>query len=171
MMEPEVNLNESEKKPEVKERKKPGPKPKPKLDDAAVETTKVETTEKADLETAEKSETKTAEKINLNVDTAEPVARSSVETANELETNEGEVADTQTDKPNAHLPVGSIIATHGRAIVIHKYANLSDIGIRHSGVVRVVENNNGVCWVRYMVSGFGPCMGYIHEDKLNKYMK
>lgn len=171
MMEPEVNLNESEKKPEVKERKKPGPKPKPKLDDAAVETTKVETAEKADLETAEKPEIETAEKSNLNVDTAEPVAGSSVETANEPETNEREVADTQTDKPNAHLPVGSIIATHGRAIVIHKYANLSDIGIRHSGVVRVVENNNGVCWVRYMVSGFGPCMGYIHEDKLNKYMK
>lgn len=150
MMEPEVNLNESAEKTEVKERKKPGPKPKPKLDKAEVET---------------------AEKANPNVDTAEPVAGSSVETTNEPETNEGEVADTQTDKPNEHLPVGSIIATHGRAIVIHKYANLSDIGIRHSGVVRVVENNNGVCWVRYMVSGFGPCMGYIHEDKLNKYMK
>ena len=166
MMEPEVNLNESAEKTEVKERKKPGPKPKPKLDKAAVETA-----EKADLGTAEKLEIETAEKANLNVDTAEPVARSSVETVDKPETNEGEVADTQTDKPNAHLPVGSIIATHGRAIVIHKYANLSDIGIRHSGVVRVVENNNGVCWVRYMVSGFGPCMGYIHEDKLNKYMK
>ena len=166
MMEPEVNLNESAEKTEVKERKKPGPKPKPKLDKAAVETA-----EKADLETTEKPEIETAEKANLNVGTAEPVAGSSVETANEPETNEGEVADTQTDKPNEHLPVGSIIATHGRAIVIHKYANLSDIGIRHSGVVRVVENNNGVCWVRYMVSGFGPCMGYIHEDKLNKYMK
>lgn len=150
MMEPEVNLNGSTEKTEVKERKKPGPKPKPKLD---------------------KTEIETAEKDNLNVGTSEPVAGSSVETSNEPETNEGEVADTQTDKPNAHLPVGSIIATHGRAIVIHKYANLSDIGIRHSGVVRVVENNNGVCWVRYMVSGFGPCMGYIHEDKLNKYMK
>lgn len=166
MMEPEVNLNESAEKTEVKERKKPGPKPKPKLDK-----TEVETAEKSDLKTAEKPEIETAEKANLNVDTAEPVAGSSVETANELETNKGEVADTQADKPNAHLPVGSIIATHGRAIVIHKYANLSDIGIRHSGVVRVVENNNGVCWVRYMVSGFGPCMGYIHEDKLNKYMK
>lgn len=166
MMEPEVNLNESAEKTEVKERKKPGPKPKPKLDK-----TEVETAEKSDLKTTEKPEIETAEKANLNVDTAEPVARSSVETANEPETNEGEVADTQTDKPNVHLPVGSIIATHGRAIVIHKYANLSDIGIRHSGVVRVVENNNGVCWVRYMVSGFGPCMGYIHEDKLNKYMK
>lgn len=166
MMEPEVNLNESAEKTEVKERKKPGPKPKPKLDKA-----EVETAEKADLETAEKPEIETAEKANLNVDTAEHVAGSSVEAANEPETNEGEVADTQTDKPNEHLPVGSIIATHGRAIVIHKYANLSDIGIRHSGVVRVVENNNGVCWVRYMVSGFGPCMGYIHEDKLNKYMK
>ena len=166
MMEPEVNLNESTEKTEVKERKKPGPKPKPKLDKTAVATA-----EKVDLETAEKPEIETAEKSNLNVDTAEPVADSSVETANEPETNEGEVADTQTDKPNVHLPVGSIIATHGRAIVIHKYANLSDIGIRHSGVVRVVENNNGVCWVRYMVSGFGPCMGYIHEDKLNKYMK
>ena len=166
MMEPEVNLNESAEKTEVKERKKPGPKPKPKLDKA-----EVETAEKADLETAERLEIETAEKANLNVSTAEPVARSSVEVVNEPETNEGEVADTQTDKPNAHLPVGSIIATHGRAIVIHKYANLSDIGIRHSGVVRVVENNNGVCWVRYMVSGFGPCMGYIHEDKLNKYMK
>lgn len=166
MMEPEVNLNESAEKTEVKERKKPGPKPKPKLDKAAVETA-----EKADLETTEKPEIETAEKSNPNVDTAEHVAESSVETVNEPETNEGEVADIQTDKPNAHLPVGSIIATHGRAIVIHKYANLSDIGIRHSGVVRVVENNNGVCWVRYMVSGFGPCMGYIHEDKLNKYMK
>lgn len=154
MMEPEVNLNESAEKTEVKERKKPGPKPKPKLDKA-----EVETAEKANLKTTEKPEIETAEKSNLNVDTAEP------------ETNEGEAADTQTDKPNEHLPVGSIIATHGRAIVIHKYANLSDIGIRHSGVVRVVENNNGVCWVRYMVSGFGPCMGYIHEDKLNKYMK
>lgn len=163
MMEPEVNLNESEKKPEVKERKKPGPKPKPKLDDAAVETTKVETTEKPKIETVEEAD--------LNVDTAEPAAESSVEAVNEPVTNEGEVADTQADEPNEHLPVGSIIATHGRAIVIHKYANLSDIGIRHSGVVRVVENNNGVCWVRYMVSGFGPCMGYIHEDKLNKYMK
>lgn len=166
MMEPEVNLNESAEKTEVKERKKPGPKPKPKLDK-----TEVETAEKADPKTTEKPEIKTAEKANLNVDTAEPAAGSSVETSNEPETNEGEVADTQTDKPNAHLPVGSIIATHGRAIVIHKYANLSDIGIRHSGVVRVVENNNGICWVRYMVSGFGPCMGYIHEDKLNKYMK
>lgn len=166
MMEPEVNLNESAEKTEVKERKKPGPKPKPKLDKAAVETA-----EKADLETTENPEIETAEKSNPKVDTAEHVARSSVETDNEPETNEGEVADTQTDKPNEHLPVGSIIATHGRAIVIHKYANLSDIGIRHSGVVRVVENNNGVCWVRYMVSGFGPCMGYIHEDKLNKYMK
>lgn len=166
MMEPEVNLNESAEKTEVKERKKPGPKPKPKLDK-----TEVETAEKADPRTTEKPEIKTAEKANLNVGTAEPVAGSSVETSNEPETNEGEVADTQTDKPNVHLPVGSIIATHGRAIVIHKYANLSDIGIRHSGVVRVVENNNGVCWVRYMVSGFGPCMGYIHEDKLNKYMK
>ena len=166
MMEPEVNLNESAEKAEVKERKKPGPKPKPKLDKTAVETA-----EKADLKTTEKPEIETAEKDNLNVDTAEPAAGSSEETANEPETNEGEVADTQTDKPNAHLPVGSIIATHGRAIVIHKYANLSDIGIRHSGVVRVVENNNGVCLVRYMVSGFGPCMGYIHEDKLNKYMK
>lgn len=171
MMEPEVNLNESEKKPEVKERKKPGPKPKPKLDDVAVETTKVETAEKADLETTEKPEIETAEKSNPNVDTAEPAAESSVEAVNEPKTSEGEVADTQTDKLNEHLPVGSIIATHGRAIVIHKYANLSDIGIRHSGVVRVVENNNGVCWVRYMVSGFGPCMGYIHEDKLNRYMK
>lgn len=166
MMEPEVNLNESAEKTEVKERTKPGPKPKPKLDKAAVETA-----EKADLETTEKPEIETAEKSNPNVDTAEHVAESSVETVNEPETNEGEVADIQTDKPNAHLPVGSIIATHGRAIVIHKYANLSDIGIRHSGVVRVVENNNGVCWVRYMVSGFGPCMGYIHEDKLNKFMK
>lgn len=166
MMEPEVNLNESAEKTEVKERKKPGPKPKPKLDK-----TEVETAEKADPKTTEKPEIETAEKANLNVDTAEPVAGSSVETVDKPETNEGEVADTQTDKPNAHLPVGSIIATHGRAIVIHKYANLSDIGIRHSGVVRVVENNNGVCWVRYMVSGFGPCMGYIHEDKLNKYMK
>lgn len=166
MMEPEVNLNESAEKTEVKERKKPGPKPKPKLDKTAVETA-----EKADLETAEKPEIETAEKADLNVDTAEPVVESSVEVVNEPETNEGEVADTQAEKPNEHLPVGSIIATHGRAIVIHKYANLSDIGIRHSGVVRVVENNNGVCWVRYMVSGFGPCMGYIHEDKLNKYMK
>lgn len=166
MMEPEVNLNESEKTPEVKERKKPGPKPKPKLDKA-----EVETAEKSKPETAERPEIETAEKSNPSVDTAEPVARSSVETANAPETNEGEVDNTQTDKPNEHLPVGSIIATHGRAIVIHKYANLSDIGIRHSGVVRVVENNNGVCWVRYMVSGFGPCMGYIHEDKLNKYMK
>lgn len=166
MMEPEVNLNESAEKTEVKERKKPGPKPKPKLDKTAVATA-----EKVDLETTEKPEIETAEKSSLNVDTAEPVVESSVEVVNEPETNEGEVADTQTDKPNEHLPVGSIIATHGRAIVIHKYANLSDIGIRHSGVVRVVENNNGVCWVRYMVSGFGPCMGYIHEDKLNKYMK
>lgn len=166
MMEPEVNLNESAEKTEVKERKKPGPKPKPKLDKTAVETA-----EKADLGTTKKPEIETAEKSNPNVDTAEHVAESSVETVNEPETNEGEVADIQTDKPNEHLPVGSIIATHGRAIVIHKYANLSDIGIRHSGVVRVVENNNGVCWVRYMVSGFGPCMGYIHEDKLNKYMK
>jgi hypothetical protein len=165
-MEPEVNLNESAEKTEVKERKKPGPKPKPKLDKAAVETA-----EKADLETTEKPEIETAEKSNPNVDTAEPVVESSVEVVNEPETNEGEVADNQADEPNEHLPVGSIIATHGRAIVIHKYANLSDIGIRHSGVVRVVENNNGVCWVRYMVSGFGPCMGYIHEDKLNKYMK
>ena len=164
MMEPEVNLNESAEKTEVKERKKPGPKPKPKLDK-----TEVEAAEKADLETTEKPEIETAEKSNLNVDTSEPVERPSLETGDE--TNEGEVADTQTEKPNEHLPVGSIIATHGRAIVIHKYANLSDIGIRHSGVVRVVENNNGVCWVRYMVSGFGPCMGYIHEDKLNKYMK
>lgn len=163
MMEPEVNLNESAEKTEVKERKKPGPKPKPKLDKAEVETTKVETTEKPEIETVEKAD--------LNVDTAEPVVESSVEVVNEPETNEGEVADTQAEKPNEHLPVGAIIATHGRAIVIHKYANLSDIGIRHSGVVRVVENNNGVCWVRYMVSGFGPCMGYIHEDKLNKYMK
>lgn len=171
MMEPEVNLNESGKTPEVKERKKPGPKPKPKLDKAEVETTKPETAEKAEPETAEKPEIETVEEADLNVDTAEPVVESSVETANEPETNEDEVACTQADKPNAHLPVGSIIATHGRAIVIHKYANLSDIGIRHSGVVRVVENNNGVCWVRYMVSGFGPCMGYIHEDKLNKYMK
>lgn len=166
MMEPEVNLNESAEKTEVKERKKPGPKPKPKLDK-----TEVETAEKADPKTTEKPEIETAEKDNLNVDTAEPAAGSSVETVNKPETNEGEVAGTQTDKPNEHLPVGSIIATHGRAIVIHKYANLSDIGIRHSGVVRVVENNNGVCWVRYMVSGFGPCMGYIHEDKLNRYMK
>lgn len=166
MMEPEVNLNESAEKTEVKERKKPGPKPKPKLDKTAVATA-----EKVDLETTEKPEIETAEKSSLNVDTAEPASESSVEVVNEPETNEGEVADTQTDKPNEHLPVGSIIATHGRAIVIHKYANLSDIGIRHSGVVRVVENNNGVCWVRYMVSGFGPCMGYIHEDKLNKYMK
>lgn len=171
MMEPEVNLNESEKTPEVKERKKPGPKPKPKLDKAEVETTKVETAEKSKPETAEKPEIETVDEADLNVDTAEPVAESSVETANAPETNEGEVADTQAEKPNEHLPVGSIIATHGRSIVIHKYANLSDIGIRHSGVVRVVENNNGVCWVRYMVSGFGPCMGYIHEDKLNKYMK
>lgn len=166
MMEPEVNLNESAEKTEVKERKKPGPKPKPKLDKA-----EVETAEKADLETTEKPEIEPAEKSNPNVDTAEPAAESSVESVNEPKTNEGEVADTQADEPNKHLPVGSIIATHGRAIVIHKYANLSDIGIRHSGVVRVVENNNGVCWVRYMVSGFGPCMGYIHEDKLNKYMK
>lgn len=166
MMEPEVNLNESAEKTEVKERKKPGPKPKPKLDKTAVATA-----EKVDLETTEKPEIETAKKADPNVDTAEHVAGSSVEAVNEPETNEGEVADTQTDKPNEHLPVGSIIATHGRAIVIHKYANLSDIGIRHSGVVRVVENNNGVCWVRYMVSGFGPCMGYIHEDKLNKYMK
>ena len=166
MMEPEVNLNESAEKTEVKERKKPGPKPKPKLDK-----TEAGTAEKADLETTEKPEIETTEKSSLNVDTAEPASESSVEVVNEPETNEGEVADTQTDKPNEHLPVGSIIATHGRAIVIHKYANLSDIGIRHSGVVRVVENNNGVCWVRYMVSGFGPCMGYIHEDKLNKYMK
>lgn len=166
MMEPEVNLNESTEKTEVKERKKPGPKPKPKLDK-----TEVETAEKSDLKTTEKPEIETAEKANLNVDTSEPAAESSVEAVNEPETNEGEVADTQTDKPDEHLPVGSIIATHGRAIVIYKYANLSDIGIRHSGVVRVVENNNGVCWVRYMVSGFGPCMGYIHEDKLNKYMK
>lgn len=166
MMEPEVNLNESAEKTEVKERKKPGPKPKPKLDKTAVATA-----EKVDLETTEKPEIETAEKSSLNVDTAEPASEFSVEVVNEPETNEGEVADTQTDKPNEHLPVGSIIATHGRAIVIHKYANLSDIGIRHSGVVRVVENNNGICWVRYMVSGFGPCMGYIHEDKLNKYMK
>lgn len=171
MMEPEVNLNESEKKPEVKERKKPGPKPKPKLDKAEVETTKVETAEKSKPETAEKPEIETVDEADLNVDTAEPAAESSVEAVNEPETNEGEVADTQAEKPSEHLPVGSIIATHGRSIVIHKYANLSDIGIRHSGVVRVVENNNGVCWVRYMVSGFGPCMGYIHEDKLNKYMK
>lgn len=166
MMEPEVNLNESAEKTEVKERKKPGPKPKPKLDKTAVATA-----EKSELEATEKPEIETTEKSSLNVDTAEPASESSVEVVNEPETNEGEVADTQTDKPNEHLPVGSIIATHGRAIVIHKYANLSDIGIRHSGVVRVVENNNGVCWVRYMVSGFGPCMGYIHEDKLNKYMK
>lgn len=171
MMEPEVNLNESTEKTEVKERKKPGPKPKPKLDKAEVETTKVETAEKSKPETAEKPEIETVDEADLNVDTAEPVAESSVEAVNEPVTNEGEVADTQADEPNEHLPVGSIIATHGRAIVIHKYANLSDIGIRHSGVVRVVENNNGVCWVRYMVSGFGPCMGYIHEDKLNKYMK
>ena len=131
MMEPEVNLNESAEKTEVKERKKPGPKPKPKLGK-----TEVETAEKADLEATEKPEIETEEKANLNVDTAEPVAGSFVEIANEPETNEGEVADAQTDKPNAHLPVGSIIATHGRSIVIHKYANLSDIGIRHSGVVR-----------------------------------
>lgn len=166
MMEPEVNLNESTEKTEVKERKKPGPKPKPKLDKA-----EVETAEKSELEATEKPEIETTEKSSLNVDIAEPASESSVEVVNEPETNEGEVADTQTDKPNEHLPVGSIIATHGRAIVIHKHANLSDIGIRHSGVVRVVENNNGVCWVRYMVSGFGPCMGYVHEDKLNKYMK
>lgn len=171
MMEPEVNLNESEKTPEVKERKKPGPKPKPKLDKAEVETTKVETAEKSKPETTEKPEIETVEKADLNADTAEPVVESSVEVVDKPETNEGEVADTRTEKPNEHLSVGSIIATHGRSIVIHKYANLSDIGIRHSGVVRVVENNNGVCWVRYMVSGFGPCMGYIHEDKLNKYMK
>ena len=94
MMEPEVNLNESAEKTEVKERKKPGPKPKPKLDKAAVETA-----EKADLETTEKPEIETAEKSNPKVDTAEHVAGSSVETANEPETNEGEVADTQTDKP------------------------------------------------------------------------
>lgn len=162
MMEPEVNFNKSAEKPEVKERKKPGPKPKPKLD-------------KADLETTEKPEVETAEKADTAVPTAEPVvdssAESSVEAVNVLETSKADVAVTKLDEPNEHLPVGSIIATHGRAIVIHKYANLSDIGIRHSGVVRVVENNNGVCWVRYMVSGFGPCMGYIHEDKLNKYMK
>lgn len=163
MMEPEVNLNESAEKPEVKERKKPGPKPKPKLDKAEVETTKVETTEKPEIETVEKAD--------LNVDTAEPVVESFVGAADVPEISKVDVADIKPDKPNEHLPVGSIIATHGRAIVIHKYANLSDIGIRHSGVVRVVENNNGVCWVRYMVSGFGPCMGYIHEDKLNKYMK
>lgn len=150
MMEPEVNLNESVEKPEVKERKKPGPKPKPKLEEAAV---------------------KAAEKADTAVSTAEPAVESSVEAANVPETSKADVADIKPDEPNKHLPVGSIIATHGRAIIIHKYANLSDIGIRHSGVVRVVENNNGVCWVRYMVSGFGPCMGYIHEDKLNKYMK
>ena len=152
MMEPEVNLNESAEKPEVKERKKPGPKPKPKLDKAEAET-------KAEVETTEKA------------DTAVPTAETAVEAVNVPETSKADVADIKLDEPNEHLPVGSIIATHGRAIVIHKYANLSDIGIRHSGVVRVVENNNGVCWVRYMVSGFGPCMGYIHEDKLNKYMK
>ena len=49
MMEPEVNLNESAEKTEVKERKKPGPKPKPKLDKTAVETA-----EKSDLEKSQR---------------------------------------------------------------------------------------------------------------------
>lgn len=155
MMELDVTSKEPVVNAEVKERKKPGPKPKSKPAEVTVEE---------------------AEKLDSSSNAAEPAAEvnltdSSEAAVAEPETNTVNSADAQPDAHSKHLPVGSIIATHGRTIVIHKYANLSDIGTRHSGVVRVVENNNGLCWVRYMVSGFGPCMGYIHEDKLNKYMK
>lgn len=154
-MESDVKAAEGTETIEVKERKKPGPKPKAKPIEEAAEG------EKSAHPDVSVSDGVTSDKSAESEDEVKEVIEASKTTP----------ADSQPSSVGIHLPVGSIVATHGRTIVIHKYANLSDIGTRHSGVVRVVENNDGVCYVRYMVSGFGPCMGHIHENKLNKYMK